>query len=193
MPKIMKIFDSDNTNRWMPIATTLLVIFCIIAGVWFFRGGSFRLYASIFFGLYFITKQIWLSVLLVAIVQNIVFIPLHLMGDHFSNRVEDFEDKLKETTEDQQYIVFKEQVHKGNLSIIFYILNFVINAIAFLSAGRIFLIDFYNQKLDPHYLYSFIPYPDYPLKGTVFKLPFLHITKTMALDWQVIIYRFFGF
>lgn len=176
----------DNTTIWLPVATTFLIAFLIVVMWWFFNGGSFRLYASIFFGLYYLTRQIWLAVLLVGIAQNIVFIPLHLLGDHFSNRIEDFENELKKTTEDQQYLLFKEQVRKGNLSIIFYILNFVINGIAFLSAGRIFLIDFYNQKLNPAYLYHFIPYPEYPLQGTIFKLPFIQITQSTAIEWKTI-------
>lgn len=170
----------------MPIATTLLVIFLLVVCIWFLRGGSFRLYASIVFTLYHLTGQIWSSVILLGIVQNIVFIPLHMLGNHFANSIEDFENELKKIKTDEQYLLFKRQVKEGNLSIIFYILNFVINAVAFLSAGRIFLIDFYNQKLDPNYLYSFVHYPDYPLRGTDFKLPFFEITGTMALSWPVI-------
>lgn len=183
----IKIRGIDNSNVWMPIATTFLVIFLIAIIVWFLRGGSFQLYASLFFGLYFLTRQVWVAVLLLGLVQSIIFIPLHLLSQRFSNRIEDFEGELEKTKEDQQYFIFKEKVRKGDWSIVFYILNFVINAIAFLSAGRIFLIDFYTQKLNPHYLYSFIPYPSYPLKGTVFHLPFLEITETMAWEWRNII------
>lgn len=184
MEKPVRIRHIDNSRVWMPIATTFMVLFLIAALVWFFRGGSFRLYASLFFGLYSLIGQVWIAVLLLGVVQSIVFIPLHMLSHRFSNRIEDFEDELEKTSDEQQYFVFKERVRKGDWSVVFYIMNFVINAIAFLSAGRIFLIDFYTQKLDPHYLYSFIPYPTYPLKGTVFHLPFLKITETTAWDWK---------
>jgi hypothetical protein len=38
--------------------------------------------------------------------------PLPLLSQRFSNRIEDFEDELEKTKEDQQYILFKEKVKK---------------------------------------------------------------------------------
>ncbi len=191
--KLTKNRTIGNSTVWLPIATTFLVVFMAVVAIWFFRGGSFRLYASLFFGLYSIVGQVWIAVLLLGLTQTIVFIPLHLLSQRFSNRIEDFEDELEKTKEDQQYLLFKEKVKKGDWSIIFYILNFVVNAIAFLSAGRIFLIDFYTQKLNPHYLYHFIPYPNYPLKGTLFKLPAFRVTETIAWEWKNIILLWLSF
>lgn len=182
----------DNSRLLMPIATTLLVIFLVWVAIWFFRGGSFRLYASAFFGLYYLTGQVWMSVLLIGICQNIVFLPLRFIGMRSSKSFKDFEEEIGESNDNDAYLVFTEKVRKGDLSVIFYIFSFVVNAIAFLSAGRIFLIDFYSQKLDPSYLYKWIPYPNYPLIGTNFNFPFFKITETISLDWRTIILIWLG-
>jgi len=176
----------------MPLGTTILVIFVIWLAIWFFRGGSFRLYASAFFSLYYITGQVWVSVLLIGICQNIVFLPLRFIGMRLSNSFKDFEERMEKTKDDEAYLVFTEKVKKGDLSIIFYIFNFLVNAVAFLSAGRIFLIDFYSQKLDPSYLYKWVPQPNYPLVGTNFNFPFFKITETMSLSWLTILYIWLG-
>jgi hypothetical protein len=181
-----QIRSIDNSHRFMPIMTTLLVIFLIWVAFWFFRGGSFRLYASIFFGLYYLTNQVWLSVLMIGIIQSIVFLPMRFVGMRLSQSFKDFEEELDKTKENEQYFMFTERVRKGDPTIVYYVFNFVINAIAFLSAGRIFLIDFYTQKLDPRYIYDFIPYPKYPLQGTDFHLPFFKITDTFSLGWNKI-------
>jgi len=176
----------------MPIATTLLVIFLVWIAIWFFRGGSFRLYASAFFSLYYLTGQVWLSVLLIGLGQNIAFLPLHFIGMRLSQSFKDFEEGIEETSNDDAYLVFTEKVRKGDISIVFYIFNFVVNAIAFLSAGRIFLIDFYTQKLNPALLYHWVPYPEYPLLGTNFNFPFFKITETISLDWKTILFIWLG-
>ena len=36
-----------------------------------------------------------------------------------------------------------------------------------------FLIDFYNTKLDPKMLYSFVPYPTYPIQDRIFRIPYI--------------------
>ena len=176
----------------MPLATTLLVVFLIWLGIWFFRGGSFRLYASAFFGLYYITGQVWVSVLLIGLGQNIAFLPLRFIGMRLSQSFSDFEEGIKKSSNDDAYIVFSEKVKKGDWGIVFYIFSFVTNAVAFLSAGRIFLIDFYTQKLDPTLLYKWIPYPDYPLIGTDFNFPFFKITETISLNWKTIFLIWLG-
>lgn len=189
---ITEIRKIDNSRLLMPLGTTILVIFVIWLAIWFFRGGSFRLYASAFFSLYYITGQVWVSVLLIGICQNIVFLPLRFIGMRLSNSFKDFEERMEKTKDDEAYLVFTEKVKKGDLSIIFYIFNFLVNAVAFLSAGRIFLIDFYSQKLDPSYLYKWVPQPNYPLVGTNFNFPFFKITETMSLSWLTILYIWLG-
>lgn len=176
----------DNSRQWLPILTTLLLVFLIFLAIWFFRGGSFKLYASLFFSIYFITHQIWLSVILMGVVQNIIFLPLRLIGNVLKQPLKDFEDELDKTENKQQSLVFSKKLKEGSLPIVYYVFNFFVNAIAFFSAGRIFLIDFYTKPLDHNLLYSWVPYPKYPLLGVDFKVPLFKITQTFALPWSTI-------
>ncbi len=183
-----KIRKIDNSRQLLPIWTSLLIIFIIILMIWFFKGGSFKLYASVFFLVYSLTQQIWISVILIGILQNIVFIPLRMIGNSFSKSLKEFEGELdKIKRQDQQFVVFNKKIKEGSLPIVFYIFNFFINAIFFFSAGRIFLIDFYSDPLTlktKDLLYDWIPYPKYPLKGINLHVPLFKITETMALDWS---------
>jgi len=182
----------DNSRFLMPIATTLLVIFLVWVSIWFFKGGSFKLYASAFFSLYYLTGQVWVSVLLIGVCQNIALLPMRFIGMRLSDSFKDFERVIEKSSDDDAYLVFSEKVKKGDLGIVFYIFNFVINMIAFVSAGRIFLIDFYSNKLNPALLYDWVPYPEYPLVGTIFRLPFFKITETISVDWKTILFIWLG-
>lgn len=177
----------DNSHRWLPLTTTAFMIALLIILVWFFKGGSFRLYASVFFSYYNLTGQIWLSVILIGITQNIVFLPLRFVKMALEDKLKQFEDILEKTKDDNQSFLFSKKVKEGDISVIFFILDFLVNAIAFFSAGRIFLIDFYTKQLNPRFLYSFVKYPDYPLKGTIFNLPYPRVDQSMALDWSIIL------
>jgi hypothetical protein len=184
---LQKVRKIDNTRKWLPILTTFLVIILFVIFYWFFRGGSFRLYASVFFTLYHFTGYIWISVILMGLLQSVIFLPLRFISLKFSTSLKSFEEELDLIKSDsEQYLLFSSKVKQGNPAIIFYILNFVVNAIAFISAGRIFLIDFYSKSLDPKLLYSIVPYPDYPLMGTDFNFPFFQIENTTALPWTTI-------
>ena len=186
-PSLSQVRKIDNSRQWLPFLTTFLLIFLIYLFVWFLRGGSYRLYTSIFFSLYFVTNQIWLSVLLMGVVQNIIFMPFRLIGNILKKPLEDFEEELDNTDDNQQLVVFSKKVKEGNTAIVFYIFNFFVNAIAFFSAARIFLQDFYSIPLDRNkFLYKWVPYPKYPLQGTIFKFPFFKITDTIALPWSTI-------
>jgi hypothetical protein len=105
-------------------------------------------------------------------------LPLRFIGLKLSTSIQSLENELEEQKNDNdQYLLFTRKVQEGSPAVVFYIFNFVVNAIAFFSAGRIFLIDFYTQKLNSHYLYHFIPYPQYPLRGTNFFFPFFNINS----------------
>ena len=191
-----KIRKIDNSRQWLPFWTSFLLIFIIVLMVWFFKGGSFKFYASVFFLIYSITQRIWISVILIGIFQNIVFIPIRMIGNSFSKSLKEFESELgKIKREDQQFVVFNKKIKAGSLPIVFYIFNFFVNAIFFFSAGRIFLIDFYSDPLTlktKGLLYDWIPYPKYPLKGVNFHVPLFKVTETMAMDW-VNIFTIIGF
>lgn len=187
MSTFKAIRQIDNRGRSLPILSTILIIILLALGFWFFRGGSFRLYASLFFGLYYLTKTSWLSIILVSVVQTIAFLPLRIIGQKYDPEIKDFEHELTQTQSDDQYFLLNRKVQQGDPSIVFYILNFVLFVIAFVSAGRVFLLEFYHTQIDPGYLYSFIPYPKYPLQGTIFRFPFFEVTKTISYGWQPVL------
>lgn len=184
--KPARLTDIDKRSRSLSFKAILLVFILIALFTWFLTGGTFKLYASIFFFLYNLTGQIWISVILIGVTQNIAFLPLRFIGLMMEDRVKQFKDTVESAKEDQQYLVFNKKVKEGDTSAIFFILEFIVNAMAFFSAGRIFLIDFYSQKLDPKFLYDFITYPKYPLKGTLFTPPFIRVDQTFALSWTTI-------
>jgi len=193
MSNFSDIRKIDNTRNHVPWITFLSIGLIIIILIWFFKGGSFRLYASAFFGLYYLTGQIWISVLLIGILQNIVFLPLRFIGMKLSTSIKSFENELDSfKNTEEQYLLFQQKVKKGDVWVSFYIFNFLVNAIAFFSAGRIFLINFYTTNLNPDYLYSFIPYPQYPLRGTDFYFPFFRVNQSISVDWHYIIFFWLG-
>ncbi|MFZ2152583.1 MAG: hypothetical protein WAV41_00800 [Microgenomates group bacterium] len=176
----------NYSSRGTPVVTILAIAFLIFLSVWFVRGESFRLYASLFFGLYYLTKTSWLSIILVSIVQNIFFLPFRIISERFYVDLKDFEHELTKSKGDEQSFVLKKQIRSGNLSVIFYIINFVLFFIAFISAGRVFFLEFYHTPIAQHWLYSWVPYPTYPLQGVIFNFPFFRATGTFALEWWTI-------
>ncbi len=183
-----KIRKIDNSRQWLPLWTTLLLVSLIALMVWFLKGGSFKLYASIFFLTYSLTQQIWISVIIIGILQNIIFLPLRIIGNSLKKPLSEFEDELEKINKaENQSLVFSKKVKEGSLPVVFYIFNFFINSIAFFSAGRIFLIDFYSDPLKlqkMNLLYDWVPYPKYPLKGINLHVPLFKVTETIALDWS---------
>lgn len=195
---LSKVRKIDNSRKWLPFGTTLLLIFLIVLCVWFLKGGSFKLYASIFFSIYSVTHQIWISVILMGVLQNVFFLPLRIIGSHFRKSLKDFEDELGDDDDSlsQQFLVsdknqVNQKLQQGSLPVVFYIFNFFVNAIAFFSAGRIFLIDFYSDPLKlqkMNLLYKFVPYPKYPLQGINLHVPLFKITETTAVSWNTILW-----
>lgn len=177
----------DNSKQRLPVITFLSLIFLIIVLVWFFQGGSFRFYASLFFGLYFLTKSTWISIILVGFVQTIIFLPFRIINESLSHDLKEFEKEIEETKSENQQVLLHRQIKSGSWSVVFHMLNFILLALAFFSVGRIFFMDFYHNPIDASkFLYDFIPYPTYPLQGTIFEFPWINILKTTALSWQTI-------
>jgi hypothetical protein len=177
----------DNSKQRLPIITFLFLIFLIIVFVWFFSGGSFRFYASLFFGLYFLTKSTWISIILVGFVQTIIFLPFRIINENLRPDLKEFEKEIEATKSENQQVLLHRQIKSGSWSVVFHTLNFILLALAFFSVGRIFFMDFYHHPIDASkFLYDFIPYPTYPLQGIIFEFPWIHILKTTALGWQTI-------
>ena len=186
-----QVKNINNIRHQIPLVTVIFVALLIVVLVWFFRGGSFRFYASMFFGVYHLTKLSWVSIILVSVIQNVLFLHLRFLYERFYVDLKKFEHELKKTKDDDQYFLLHNQVREGNASVIFYAINFVFLFIAFISAGRVFLLEFYRTPIAHSFLYSFIPYPDYPLQGVIFKFLFWNITQTYAVPWSTIFHLWF--
>ncbi|MEI8067612.1 MAG: hypothetical protein WCG91_01515 [Candidatus Shapirobacteria bacterium] len=184
--KLSSIGKIDNRTKILSWSTTLILLILIVVIVWFARGGSIRFYASLYFGLYDLTSLSWLSIVLVGVAQTIIFLPFRFISARLHPDLKEFENEIDRTKTDNQYILFQEKIKQGKSSVLFYMFNFIMLGIAFFSVGRFFFLDFYNHKIDPKYLYHFIPYPTYPIKGTIFNFPFIKITETIALNWKTI-------
>jgi hypothetical protein len=177
----------DNSKQRLPFITFLLLVILVVVIVWFLRGGSFRFYASLFFGLYDLTQNTWVSIILVGVVQTIIFLPFRFINNHLHPDLKEFEKEVEKTHIDKQQSLFYQQIKQGSWPVVFHMLNFILLALAFFSVGRVFLLDFYNYPINAaKYLYHWIPYPKYPLQGTIFHFPLFHITQTMALNWSTI-------
>lgn len=181
----------ESSQKKLPISTLFFTGFMILVGIWFLRGGSYRLYASLFFTLYHLTQSAWISIILVAVAQNIAFLPLRFLGEITWPKLKEFEEELElEKNKDDQSFLLRKKVHSGDWPVVLYTINFVLLLIAFISAGRVFLLDFYSvhHKIDAQkYLYNWVPYPEYPLSGVEFPFPFVHVTDSIAIGWGKIL------
>lgn len=182
----------ESSQKRLPISTLFFTGFMLLIGIWFLRGGSYRLYASLFFTLYHLTRSAWVSIILVAVVQNIAFLPLRFLGELTWPKLKEFEQELEqEKSKDMQSFLLRKKVHSGDWPVVLYTINFVLLLIAFISAGRVFLLDFYSvhHKIDAQkYLYNWVSYPEYPLAGVEFPFPFVHVTDSVALGWGKILF-----
>ncbi len=180
----------------IPIRTTLsigLIIFLFYA---LFSGITTKFYASFTFLFYSWTGEMWLSVIALGLFQTILMIPIRAINLRISTNVKEFEERLRKLkNQDEAYLVFKKRFTRGDTSLLFYSIDFLISTVSFFSLGRLFLTDFYNVPLDPKLLYSFAPYPKYPIQGRVFTIPYIWFTKTIDFGmnnvwfvWKLIIF-----
>ena len=126
----------------------------------------------------------WLSVIGLGVVQTLIMMPLRIVNLTLSANVKEFEAKAEELTKQgKEQFLIKQTVARGDPTLLWYIANFFIQTIAYLSIGRMFLIDFYNTKLDPNLLFPFSHYPEYPIKDPIFKIPYPAVTKVVTYGW----------
>lgn len=133
----------------------------------------------------------WLAVIALGVFQTLLMIPFRIINLKLSANIEKFEEEVeKEKSETKQQFLLKEQVKKGDPNMLWYLVNFFTQTILYLSIGRLFLTDFYRKVLNPKLLYSFVPYPDYPIKDTFFKIPYLHATNSIDLGfgWVIVVW-----
>lgn len=157
------------------LASSLLIIILYA----FFSGIMMQFYASIVFGFYALTQKMWVSVILLGVFQTIILIPLRIIRVRRSQNIKEFQDKTIDLEKSfLQRKKLKQQFNFGNSTFLFYLVDFMIQLTTFLSMGRLFLQDFYSKPLNPDWLYSFIPYPEYPIQHRMFEIPYVVVSKT---------------
>lgn len=176
------------TNKIAPIQTIIATLLVIGVGYLFFTGHLLRFYASMVFGFYALTHKMWVSVILLGVFQTLVLIPLRIIKLRRKASIKDFEDQvnLQQASEDQIKFM-KTHAYTGNRAFLLYVVDFLIQLATFLTIGRLFLKDFYTEKLDPNLIYSFIPYPKYPIQSTFFQIPYLQPAQTINLGFGILL------
>lgn len=186
-PSLVRDTKITSSGMLLPVMSglvTTIVIFLVFA---FFKGWTFNFYVNILFGFYALTKQVWVSVVLLGVTQTFLMIPFRTIRVMQAQNVRKFQDKIDELKrEEQQVARVKKTFRQGNLTFLFYVVDFMVQVTLFISIGRLFLTDFYTNKIDPSILLKFIPYPTYPLQGLWFKLPYPVITRSKDLGWWIV-------
>ena len=191
-PEISPTLVRDNkitsSGVLLPVMSGLAAAILIFLVVAFFKGWTFNFYANILFGFYALTKQIWVSVVLLGITQTIIMIPFRVIRVMQSHNIRKFQDNVDDLKRDEQQVAkVKKTFKQGNLTFLFYIVDFMIQLTLFISIGRLFLTDFYSNKINPDILWRFVRYPDYPLQGLWFKLPYPVVTNSKDFGLWVVL------
>jgi hypothetical protein len=154
----------------------------------FITGRTTRFYASFLFLFYSVIGSMWLSVVGLGVFQTLLLIPVRIINLTRASHTEAYKKTIKEqaAAKEQQFLI-KQDVREGNPVLLWYTFSFTLQLVSYITIGRLFLIDFYNTKLDPNLLYSWVPYPEYPIEGLIFKLPYIAVTETTNLGWRVVL------
>lgn len=186
-PTLTRDTKITSSGTLLPVLSGLVAAIVIFLVYAFFKGWTFNFYANILFGFYALTKQVWVSVVLLGVTQTFLMIPFRTIRVMQSQNTKKFQEKIDEIKqEDQQIARVKKKFRQGNLTFLFYVVDFMIQVTLFISIGRLFLTDFYSNKIDPSILLKFIPYPAYPLQGLWFKIPYPVVTNSKDFGlWAV--------
>lgn len=182
--------DPRITSRvGLPTFGTLVSAIAIVLLIYaFFSGISYQFYASFLFLFYGVTHSMWVSVVLLGVFQTLLMIPFRMIRVIKSNNIQEFRhtvEKLKD--EKQQAFILKKQFRQGNATFLFYAVDFVMQLVSYISIGRLFLTDFYSVAIRPDFLYSWVPYPEYPIRDTFFKIPYPSATHTIDFGWSTVL------
>lgn len=193
-PVLVKEQKITSSGIMLPVMSGLTAAILIFLVVAFFKGWTFNFYANILFGFYGLTKTIWVSVVLLGVTQTLLMIPLRMIRVMQAHNITKFQDKLDELKGEEQLAKVKKSFKTGSLTFLFYVVDFMVQLTLFISIGRLFLTDFYANKIDPNILWKFVPYPEYPLQGLWFKIPYPVVTNTkdfglwaLLMTWVLIL------
>lgn len=177
-----------SLKKSLPPARVIITAVVLIFLAWaFFSHQTTRFYASAVFLFYGLTHSMWISVIMLGVFQTLLLIPFRIINLTKSKNIKEFEHKIKQLdNEEEQSFLIKKSAKSGRKVILYYLVDFFVQLTSFLSIGRLFLTDFYTQKLNPTYLYDFVPYPEYPLRDVWFKIPYLKIVETTDLGMNYV-------
>jgi hypothetical protein len=162
----------------------LIILFLVYA---FISGRSLQFYASFVFFFYSVIGSMWLSVVCLGVFQTLLMVPLRVVNLMKSSNLEAYKRTIDKKAESRgQQFLIKQDVRAGRSVVLWYTISFLLQLVSYISIGRLFLIDFYTVPLKAELLYSWVPYPDYPIKGLLFKIPYLAVTETTRLGWKAI-------
>jgi len=165
-----------------PIKTLLTFAVVVVLLYLLFSGLTYQFYASFLFLFYSWIGRMWIAVICLGIFQTLLMMPVRAVSLSKQERIKAEEKELESIEKKgarRQY--FKEQVSRGDTAFLWYTINFFIQTITYFSIGRLFVTNFYTKPLRPELLYSFVSYPDYPIQGKMFKIPYPVVTKTIDL------------
>jgi len=183
-----------------PVRTILTVIILLFLIIALLTGVTYKFYASFLFLFYGISKRMWISVVCLGVFQTTLMIPFRIINLGKAMHIKEFEEKIEKVeTKKEQRLLFKKGVRAGEITLLWYLVNFTVQTVSYFSLGRLFLTDFYTKALNPKLLYSFVSYPQYPIQDTFFKIPYPVFTKTVDLGmdkvwifWMIaLIYKIF--
>jgi hypothetical protein len=187
-----------HPSRILPVPRLTTLVSILVIGFLlyaFFTGLTKQFYASVVFSFYALTGSMWVSVVLLGAFQTLLLVPFRIVSLLKSAHLKEFEETVKTIAAEKEKAGFlKKSVKGGRRVALYYLVNFFVQLVSYISIGRLFLTDFYSTRLDPRLLYDFVPYPNYPISDRFFKLPYLWFTdttdlgmKTVWIVWIVII------
>lgn len=183
--------DNRLTNLVGVLPLSSLLVLLVLAWLWyqFFTGGIYRFYSSIVFLFYALTNKMWVSVIMLGVFQTILLMPLRAIRLTWGDNIKKFQEKIEKIDSDSlRQKAVKQSFDLGDKTFLFYLIDFTIQLTTFLTIGRLFLTDFYTHRLNPDLLFSLVPYPHYPIKDSIFYIPYPVITKTHDFGWQAVVW-----
>ncbi len=182
------LVKKNTILRFFPLQTIITAVIIIFLFYAFFSGLTYQFYASVVFSFYALTKSMWISVVCLGVFQTLLMVPLRIIRLLKENNIKEFTSNIvKLNDERRMHKSIKENAGKGNFTFLFYLVDFVIQLVSFVTIGRLFLTDFYNTPLDPSRLFSFVPYPEYPIRDVFFKIPYPVVTQTIDFGFKAVL------
>lgn len=181
--------DEKKQTRGLPFSSLVAWILLLVIFYWFLFGDMYRFYASAVFLFYSWTNRMWVSVIMLGVFQTLLLIPFRVIRLLDFKNLREFQSVTVETgTKEEQQGFLKQQFKQGSWAFTLYLLDFVVQLTTYMTIGRLFLTDFYTKYLNPNVLYSFVPYPDYPILDRFFKIPYLSVTKVADFGMDSVFY-----